>query len=102
MKKLLFVFSTAATLLLSVGANTAVSAPAKSQSVVISQQTEIAPVLVVVHTARGPLALLKIQHCGFHDTGWVCQYLDHPAPVPYSNGYLYCLSDYRWHWLGCN
>jgi len=73
-----------------------------AQQMASGVQTEKAPTVVVVKTVKGPTVLLRIQHCGFHDTGWVCQYLDHPAPVPYGNGYLYCLSDYRWHWLVCN
>lgn len=35
-----------------------------------------------------------------YNTGWVCQYLSHPAPVPYGNGYLFCIGDYRWHFVG--
>lgn len=35
-----------------------------------------------------------------YNTGWVCQYLNHPAPVPYGNGYLFCIGDYRWHFVG--
>lgn len=35
-----------------------------------------------------------------YNTGWVCQYENHPAPVPYANGYLFCFSNYRWWFVG--
>jgi len=103
MKKLLVLLALIATFVLAVSVSTAQAATvAKSAQAQSIAQTEIAPVAVIVQTTKGPMVVLRITHCGFHDTGWVCNYIDHPAPVPYGNGYLYCLSDYRWHWLVCN